>query len=767
MRVLYVATDLRDADVLQQEVRRGSPTLTFDVCAGVAELQNWTERQPPYDVLLMDASLSEPEQLQLIHFVRSRHLPLPIVAFVAQGAALPTAALTAGADDCVVRQQKMGERLGATLRLSVERYRLLASAMRENEKLRRSEARLRIVIEALPAGVILADPTGKILAMNLAGAMHFGAPGPQDMVGRSVSMLVRREDHEHVTEFLEKVIAGEERTVFLTPLDVERAPHQVALQGVCIMRDGDGGPQVAVLGALKRAESKAPGEDDLAALTAAKADAAHAHAALDEARAALADHVTRLAALEQHRQTADTRAQAAESQSQADTATAVAEARRAADLEARIASVQAAAQTAAQTADAAAQEAHAHAASLELRAQSAEARILDLMAEADRIRTDLKAAQASQSSAEDVNKLLSDLGEECQRLERELAQSRTKQTEAETRAQENASAFSALSAELEGAKAQLSSLAQDLDRQREAATQLQSVLTKRSDDASAAEARTQARVAEMAQAHKVEADRLQRALDQAIAREAQASQALATVRSQAPQEQRQRRRGPERVGQLASAMATDLNAAVDKVAEAVRRFISEVPQELAAREQAEVAVQTARKAGELAKHLLKLSSRYMTHTESIDLSQVVRAQEPLLHQLLGGDIEVHFDLENGLLSSELDAQEAGQVLTTIAVTARDALPLGGVLRIVTGSGRPETPEQASRYKNGRPLMLAVTAQGYGIRPVSSATCEDVISRCGGLLSTIIEPNVAWTLIATLPGDALEPLAPSLDLTRTA
>ena len=40
MRALYVATDLRDADVLQQEVRRAAPKLTFDVCSGTIEARS-------------------------------------------------------------------------------------------------------------------------------------------------------------------------------------------------------------------------------------------------------------------------------------------------------------------------------------------------------------------------------------------------------------------------------------------------------------------------------------------------------------------------------------------------------------------------------------------------------------------------------------------------------------------------------------------------------------------------------------------------------
>ena len=48
MRALYVATDLRDADILQQEVRRAAPKLTLDVCSGTAEARSRTEGMLDY-----------------------------------------------------------------------------------------------------------------------------------------------------------------------------------------------------------------------------------------------------------------------------------------------------------------------------------------------------------------------------------------------------------------------------------------------------------------------------------------------------------------------------------------------------------------------------------------------------------------------------------------------------------------------------------------------------------------------------------------------
>ena len=120
MRALYVATDLRDADVLQQEVRRAAPKLTFDVCSGTAEARARTEGALNYDVMILDSSLPEQEQQQLIEHVRSRQIPLPIVILVGQGAT-PSSAIVAAADECITRGPRLAERLAPGLRMAIER----------------------------------------------------------------------------------------------------------------------------------------------------------------------------------------------------------------------------------------------------------------------------------------------------------------------------------------------------------------------------------------------------------------------------------------------------------------------------------------------------------------------------------------------------------------------------------------------------------------------------------------------------------------------
>jgi PAS domain S-box-containing protein len=250
MRALYVATDLRDADILQQEVRRAAPKLTFDVCSGTAEARSRTEDSLGYDVMILDSSMPEHEQQQLIEHVRSRQIPLPIVILVGQGTT-PSSAIVAAADECITRGPRLAERLAPGLRMAIERYRVVATVSRENERLKRSEARLRLIIEAMPAGVVLVDQSGKIQAMNLAGAALVGTSGPSDVVGRELYSLADHDSIQPLRDLVSRAFDGERGKAGFTCHGPDGLLRPLRIEALCIQKDAQG--QGSVLGVLSAA----------------------------------------------------------------------------------------------------------------------------------------------------------------------------------------------------------------------------------------------------------------------------------------------------------------------------------------------------------------------------------------------------------------------------------------------------------------------------------------------------------------------------------
>jgi len=897
-----------------------APSLSMEICAGLSELRARAEQATSPDVLLMDCSLTEAEQLQLIHYARVRQLGVPIVGVMGANAAMPSGALSAGLDDLLVRGPKFGERLAPALRLLTDRYAKISSTLKDNEKLKKSEARLRLIIEALPTGVVLIDQSGKVLAMNAAGVSLFGGVSPQEIVGRAFATLLQVEDQPGFQEFLKKAGGGEEASLNFSGLvtDDHEAPPIFQLRGLCIQRDDQG--QTAVLGVLDRVKAAVSTQPtwtdefnlDVAGLSpplldmpgieneALEAAESRAHelagrCQIAEARIEeLEQEMNRMrAATQQAAQQADQRAAAMKDQaSQAaakatetgtqlaqatarltDTSNQLAQATaqlaqvqeqyatqalelgslrqslareqeqrvaveaRVAAAEGHVADMRKQAESQAEThaqghaqthaeaqqARAEAQQAHAQAQHAQAQVQQAQQAAAEAAANlarqqetVARLTGDLESARQEVSALRDTlsrerdthNQSLAQVHAETRaqieaqsqvhaqgqsQLQALLTQAQGRATEAETlraeldtlraemaglndqlgaaratnelhssAAQTSAAQQSVQASELQIVRDELASARAMLAAQREAHDQLQASLVRKDAHVADLEHRARIRVTELEQEHRVAVERLQQLLEQAL-KDSQAS--TASSRGTGADSTK---RGAERVGRLAAAMAVDLNGAAEAAAETSRAVLAVMPQGTPGRDHAEKTLETVQRCAELARHLLRMSTRYMGQSSRIDVSHLVRQQEALLQHLAGPDIELQFDLTGGLSSSELDAQEVTQVLTSLTVTARDALPLGGAIRITTTSQRQDPGDAATRTEPLRPLVLAVTARGYGIRPVSSSTCEDVTARCGGLLTTVIEPNVSWTLMAMLPGGLAQELeAAHADLSRSA
>jgi PAS domain S-box-containing protein len=995
MRALYVATDLRDADVLQQEVRRAAPKLTFDVCSGTAEARTRTEGTLNYDVMILDSSLPEQDQQQLIEHVRSRQIPLPIVILVGQGAT-PSSAIVSAADECITRGPRLAERLAPGLRMAMERYRVLASVSRENERLKKSEARLRLIIEAMPAGVVLVDQTGKIQAMNLAGAALVGTGGPSDVVGRELYSLADHDGIQALRDLVARAFDGERGKAGFTCHGPDGGLRPLQIEALCIQKDAQG--QGSVLGVLSpasgdvvppaqlvqssdetgvdfafandqhsdermalelaleemRAEAarlsleaeneRGRVQQVLEELERARASAAEHHAQKNQIEERLRGAEARIAELEaqigeleaRHRDeagdlrgerqklqreledlrgelTAQAKAQAeamvraeAAERERARIAEAAASTQAGADakaqeLTAELKAVQAKAEAnekslkieiekiradavrvaealdaqgrnskGAETALASARDAlqarvrelEAQSADLETRRQAAVARVAELeekrraeqvalagankheaeldqqlkaardqaartASERDSLKSELGRVHESHRAAEDdaalkaseAGRIKGELEGRLHHLQAELDRMHAEQRAAQgalenTRAQADGTRgeLDQLRAEiaqrraeseqraaaLEQRQAELGQLRGELDQLRgelDSARAARDAHAREVDDVKAAVAKAagvidelrQGREAVDARAHAAsgELETLRREVESRGHRAADLQQQLererAEARERAAETERQhqdalarlmkqidearefqasaaasrgpgergRRRPGERLGQLASAMANDLHGIVNGMADEGRKLLADLPEGSTVRAQAELSLQAANRAGQLVRHLLRLSEREARATTGSDPNSLVRANEPMLRQLAGPDIDLRFELAPGLPAVECDADELAGLLSTLVVTVRGALPLGGSIRVSTHPPRKD----GGRRRNDTSLALAVMAEGYGMVSVPTTVCDEVVTRSGGSFGAQVDlKGGTTTFTAYLPVD---------------
>jgi PAS domain S-box-containing protein len=156
------------------------------------------------------------------------------------------------------------------------------------------------------------------------------------------------------------------------------------------------------------------------------------------------------------------------------------------------------------------------------------------------------------------------------------------------------------------------------------------------------------------------------------------------------------------IGQLAGGVAHDFNNLLQAVVGTVEVLRSQGsdPQVLT-KAVAELEADVRRGAA-LARQLLLFAHRGVVKTERLDLNDVVRSADRLLHRLVRENIRFGVELAPEPLPIDADHSQLEQVLVNLAVNAVDAMPAGGALTIRTS------------HPSGDDAVLEVQDTGVGI-----------------------------------------------------
>jgi PAS domain S-box-containing protein len=172
----------------------------------------------------------------------------------------------------------------------------------------------------------------------------------------------------------------------------------------------------------------------------------------------------------------------------------------------------------------------------------------------------------------------------------------------------------------------------------------------------------------------------------------------------------------EAVGQLAGGIAHDFNNLLTAIIGNSDLALGAMPADDPNREFVEGIKEVGERAAVLTKQILAFSRRQMLQPEVVDLNDVVRRLQPLLVRTLGEKIQVETLMAPDLMPAEVDPHQMEQVLMNLAVNARDAMPDGGRLLIVTANAElgPEDATPESELEPGSYVMLAVSDTGLGM-----------------------------------------------------
>jgi PAS domain S-box-containing protein len=222
LRVAYAG----DIDRLRAAVEGQAPPLE---CVTLADALKASDLQPgtaPVDIVLIEHS---DKAGIAIADVRARNLDMAIVLLVEpsdERAAYET--FGASLDDYVAKTPDWPARL--QLRLTATRTRFQQT--RELASLRLKEARLRSLVEKLPACIVRLSADGVVLATNDRAVTLLGASSANQLLKKAFDALVHPDGREAWTDFVVRVCAGETRSteVAITSLDsIERTVEAAAV----------------------------------------------------------------------------------------------------------------------------------------------------------------------------------------------------------------------------------------------------------------------------------------------------------------------------------------------------------------------------------------------------------------------------------------------------------------------------------------------------------------------------------------------------------
>jgi PAS domain S-box-containing protein len=256
------------------------------------------------------------------------------------------------------------------------------------------------------------------------------------------------------------------------------------------------------------------------------------------------------------------------------------------------------------------------------------------------------------------------------------------------------------------------------------------------------------------------------------------SERAESEREKALQEQLDRGRRLESVGQLAGGIAHDFNNILGVIMNYAEFVGDELGPDSTARKDVEEIRRAAERAAALTRQLLIFSRREVVKPELLDLRELFAELENLLRRALGERVELGVKFAEDLHTVEADPSQIEQVFVNLAVNARDAMPEGGRLLI-----EAENVELDEEYTYMHPdtgaglyIRLKVSDTGVGMDKetvervfepffttksegtgLGLATVYGIVTAAGGRIDVYSEPGIGTTIKIHLPATSAAPL----------
>ena len=180
----------------------------------------------------------------------------------------------------------------------------------------------------------------------------------------------------------------------------------------------------------------------------------------------------------------------------------------------------------------------------------------------------------------------------------------------------------------------------------------------------------------------------------------------------------------EAIGQLAGGIAHDFNNILQALVSYSSLLLERIPEKDEMHDFVEEIAKGSHRASSLTRQLLAFSRRQVLKIEDIDLNEVIEGMLKLLRRLIGENIAIETTYANTSKVVHADRGQIEQVILNLCLNARDAMPGGGALMLMTSEVVMDIDycEINTWAVPGHYVMLSVSDTGCGM---DSATQERI------------------------------------------
>jgi PAS domain S-box-containing protein len=168
------------------------------------------------------------------------------------------------------------------------------------------------------------------------------------------------------------------------------------------------------------------------------------------------------------------------------------------------------------------------------------------------------------------------------------------------------------------------------------------------------------------------------------------------------------------VGHLAGGLAHDFNNVLTVIRGYTELLRADLPTDASCQADLANMEQAVDRASTVTRKLLAFSRRQAVQPTVLDLNAVLGDLQPIFRQLMTDNVNVHLESDRELWRVKADQGQIEQVVVNLATNARDAMPRGGPLRIVTRNQRIDAARPIDGLPPGDFVSLEVIDTGTGM-----------------------------------------------------